>query len=127
MVLLLLACLGPARQPPGLDWLAGSWHDPEHQSTRLVFTRPCEHGVTGVLSEDGDTTVLAIQPDGRLSLRHLGSNLSRNSPTQEFNLLSQRPLELRYEHISFHYVSGRNEGSELLLQRDGQNLRLRPD
>lgn len=126
-LLVLLIWLHPVRQNPSLDWLAGSWHDPQNQATRLIFTKPCQHGVTGLLLLGQDTTVLAIEPDGHLTMRVLGRNLSRNNQPQQFTPLEQGPQQLRYSQLGLHYFNARTEGCELELQFQGQTLRLQPD
>lgn len=126
-LLTLLAWLQPVRHAPVLDWLAGCWHDPEHQSTRLIFSKPCDHGVTGLLITDSDTTVLAIAPSGQLTVRNLGASLSQNNPAQELPLLEQGPQQLHYNHVSLRYLNARTESCELQLEIGGHTLRLQPD
>lgn len=126
-LLTLLAWLQPVSHAPSLDWLAGSWHDPEHESTRLIFTKPCDRGVTGLLTTDRNTTVLAIEPGGELTLRQLGNGLSQNNPPQQLPLLEQAPRQLRYNHVSLRYLNARTDSCELLLEVNGQTLRFQPD
>jgi hypothetical protein len=127
LLLTLLAWLQPASQTPRLDWLAGSWHDPEHESTRLIFSKPGDRGVTGLLTTESDTTVLAIDPNGELTLRQLGACLSQNNPVQQLHLLERSARQLRYNHVSLRHLNARTESCELQLELNGRTLRLQPD
>lgn len=126
-LLVLLACLLPRGQALNLDWLAGAWHDPDHPATRLIFSKPCQQGLTGLLSDEHGVTVFVIAAGGQLSLRSLGPKLTQNAAPVQLPLLSRGPLELHYQHLTLRYLNARIEGSQLILEQDGHVLRLQPD
>jgi hypothetical protein len=125
--LLLLARLYSPDSQPHLHWLEGGWHDPDHESTRLVWTQTEEHGALGVLTCEQQTIVLAIAPNGHLTTRALGPKLESNGPPKQQALLEQGPQDLRYRHASLRYLSSRNDAPELQLKLNGASLRLHRD
>lgn len=127
MPLLLLAWLYTPDEKPNLSWLQGGWHDPEHPSTRLIWTSGQGGGALGLLTSEGRTMVLSIATDGRLSVRDLGPHLTENSPLQEQPLLEQGPQELTYGHAHLSYLNTRTDSGALQLEWKGARWNLQRD
>ncbi len=126
--LALLACLHrPPAEKPNLAWLEGCWHDPEHPSTRMIWTSSPEGGGLGLLSNETWNLVLSIAPNGRLVVRNLGPQLTENSPPQEQPLLQQGPQELFYRQARLSYLNTRTTRGALLVEWNGACWRLRHD
>lgn len=125
--LILLAGLYTPDSKPEFQWLYGCWHDPEHPSTRLLWTATSEQGAIGLLTSQDQTAVFRIAADGRLTIRNLGAHLSDTSPPREQRLLEQAPQELSYPHVQLRYLSTRTDRERLQLDWNGHALSFQKD
>lgn len=125
--LLLLACLYTPDARPDLHWLSGAWHDPDHPSTRLIWTRSPDQGVLGLLTSESQTLVISITSDGLLNCRNLGPHLTENSPLQQEPLLSHGPQELHYRNAHLSHLSPRTDSDALQFDWKGDCWRLQRD
>ena len=123
----LLARLYTPGPNPDLNWLDGAWHDPERPSTRLLWTQTDQQGAHGLLTSDQQTTVLWVDPVGRLTVRELGPQMNGSRPAQQQSLLKQGPQELIYRRGSLRYLTSRSDSGEFLLNLDGKSWSLRRD
>lgn len=125
--LLLLARLFSPSPKPDLYWLDGCWHDPDNESTRLIWTRTADQGALGLLTCGRQTTLLAIASDGRLTLRELGPGLEDTRPLRRQPLLGQGAQELNYRQVCLRYQKSRTDKGELQIKLDHASFRLQRD
>ena len=129
MLLTILASLwsGPTRSLD-LDWMTGCWHSGDDPAIRLLWSRPDPHGISGMLLDGRQTTLLSLDSSGHLVTRAFDSGLQHASPLQDFTLLEQQLEQLRFNHdTSLTHLSGRSQANELKLELQGKTWTFQLD
>lgn len=125
--LLVLFRLDWPNEKPDLAWLYGGWHDPDHESTRMVWTRTGENQALGLFTSESHSAVLSIDSGGQLTVCNLSKRLEQNTPPALFPLRERSPRGLEYQHFALHYLNSRSDSDELEVTWLGNPMRLRRD